>query len=225
MRETAFTRAAKWQRIQFYKSTSCSLFCFFTTILSLLDEGIKALENSFGYFCFWKERCLNHPCSCCLCLASLPQCPQAQMVMVPPSLIKKDRGEDYTVSNEKAPNRIHICIWRKSNVASPLWGDWFWLCPTFIQCTMQGTQKRKKLRSQWEKNMMQLCFTKILFYWKCICTCTSYNTQRKSMIISLFAETVLKLISLFEFSRSHLNYLKGAEKGRTLVQDTQFQEF
>lgn len=45
------------------------------------------------------------------------------------------------------------------------------------------------------------------------------------MIISLFAETVLKLISLFEFSRSHLNYLKGAEKGRTLVQDTQFQEF
>lgn len=144
MRETAFTRAAKWQRTQFYKSTSCSLFCFFTTILSLLDEGIKALEHSFGCFFFWKERCLNHPCSCCLCLASLPQCPQAQMVMVPPSLIKKDRGEDCTVSNEKAPNRIHIRIWRKSNVASPLWGDWFWLCPTFIQCTMQGTQKRKK---------------------------------------------------------------------------------
>lgn len=59
--------------LQFH--TPCSLFCFFTTVLSLLDEGIKALEHSFGCFFFWKARQPNHSCSCCLCLASLSQCP------------------------------------------------------------------------------------------------------------------------------------------------------
>lgn len=41
----------------------------------------------------------------------------------------------YTKSNEYTLSKIHICIWRKSNVISPLWKDWFWLCPTFIQRT------------------------------------------------------------------------------------------
>lgn len=44
------------------------------------------------------------------------------------------------------------------------------------------------------------------------------------MITSLSGETVLKLNYLLEFKRGNLNYLKGAEKGRTFVQDIWSQE-
>lgn len=110
------------------------LFLYYNSVLTWW--GYKSLGAQLWLFLFLA--------SCCLCLASLSQCPQTHTVVVSPSLIEKDRGEDYTVSNEKTPSKIHIRIWRKSNVGSRLWKDWFWLCPIFIQCTWCRAHRGEK---------------------------------------------------------------------------------
>lgn len=135
------------------------------TLLSLLFLYYNSVFTWWGYKSIgaqlWLFLFLE---SCCLCLASLSQCPQTHTVVVSPSLIETDRGEDYTVSNEKTPSKIHIRIWRKSNVGSRLWKDWFWLCPIFIQCTWcrahRGEKNWDAIGTVWqrEKNTMQLCF-------------------------------------------------------------------
>lgn len=66
------------------------------------------------------------------------------MVMVSPSLIEKDREEDYIVSNEKAPSKIHIWISTYAFGEKVMWSLLFEeIDSEFAQCTVQGTQRRK----------------------------------------------------------------------------------